>query len=130
MRSQKPRPRKVSSAASQAFEALVQGAGVMALNEGPWKDAVGTDLPSLPDYIKYWHGVLMEGGMVADRAKELLAKAPVFVEKYPAEGDDDDSVTIKGATYIDDVKAFKASLEVSELVRPLVEWGDLPVPKF
>jgi insulysin len=127
LHSQKPRPKKVSSAASQAFEALVQGAGVATVNG---EHTLGTDQPSMLDYLKHWHGVLMEGGMAPERVKELLTKVPGLVEQYPAEGDDDDSVVIKGATYIKDVKAFQASLELSEPGRPLVEWGDLPVSKF
>jgi insulysin len=128
VRSQKPRPIKISTAAAQAFESDVRVAGVVVLNEG-WSEELGSDQPPVTDFVKYWQGVLETSGLTPEAMKDLLMKIPPLMEKYPTEGEDDDAVR-KGATYIEDVKAFKATLTVSEVPKPLEEWGDLPLSKF
>jgi insulysin len=127
IRSQKPRPKKISTAAAQAFESIVRLNGAAILNE--WQDELGSDQPPIADFVKYWQAILVEDKWTPDATKELLMKIPPLMEKYPADEGDDNAVR-EGATYIKDVKTFKAALTVSEDPKPLVEWGDLPLSKF
>ncbi|KII88123.1 hypothetical protein PLICRDRAFT_160956 [Plicaturopsis crispa FD-325 SS-3] len=123
--SQKPRPKKVSAAAAAAFEVLVRDAGI-TFAEGEWREELGGADGCVPaEFVKYWVGVIGEGG----DAKTLLAAVPGLMAQYPAEGDAEPGVR-EGATYIEDVQAFKSGLRASEEVKPVVEWGDLPVSKF
>lgn len=126
MRSQKPRLQKVSAAAAQAFETLVADAN-LGINATAWKDALGSDPnPSLVDFGKYWKSVL-EGKTPQDVLSSLLVGMLSLMEKYPVEEEADE--VREGARIIEDMKAFKASLKVADPA-PVVQWGDLPVPKF
>jgi insulysin len=125
--SQKPRPQKISAAAAQAFASIVRVNGVAILNE--WQDELGSDQPPIAEFIKYWQGILVGDNWTPEATKELLTKIPPLMEKYPADGTDDNAVR-EGATYIKDVKTFKAALAMSEEPKPLVDWGDLPLSKF
>jgi insulysin len=125
MRSQKPRPKKVSAAAAQAFEVLVRGAA-LDVDETAWRDALGSDgNPSVTDFEMYWKGLLIdkEGGV------DLLGAISGLVERYPVEGEGEDGVKA-GAQYIEDLNIFRDGLAVSVDPGPMVQWGDLPVPRF
>lgn len=63
-------------------------------------------------------------------AEQLLKEIPTLIEKYPVEGENEDSLKKEGVTYIDDIKVFRKTLTKSEDPKPLVEWGDLPTSKF
>ncbi|KAJ7286255.1 Metalloenzyme, LuxS/M16 peptidase-like protein [Mycena rebaudengoi] len=120
MRSQKPRPPKVSSAAAEAFVALVRSKGLVeTVTEAVLKDAPGgDDAPSLPDFERYWKAVLNgdEGG------RELFAMIPDLVAKYPVPGEGEDAPR-PGVTYITDLNQFKKGLEVSVDPGPMVGLG-------
>ncbi|KAJ6490605.1 Metalloenzyme, LuxS/M16 peptidase-like protein [Mycena vitilis] len=126
MQSQKPRLPRVSSAATEAFAVLVRETAVDGVTEAAWNDAPsGEDHPQLPDFVKYWAGVL------GDKAggQELLGKIPDLVAKYPVPGEGED-VRRPGVTYIEDVEAFKSTLVPSVDTGPMVQWNDLPISKF
>lgn len=123
MVSQKPRPQRVSAAAAEAFEVLVRGA-LPDVNEKVWRTSVDEEDPSLIEFGKYWVKVLH-----SEEGKKLLAQLPSLVDKYPVEGEDDDRKA-PNATYIKDMRAFKAGLTASVDPGPMVEWNDLPVPRF
>lgn len=131
-RSQKPRPKKISAAAVLAFESLVRNAGV-SFDETAWLEELGSNpTPSVVDFENHWKGILVEPAVTTEVAQQLLGEIPALVERNPAEVVDEDGVIVKreGVTYIEDVNAFKASLALSEVPKPLVEWGDLPTSKF
>ncbi|KAF8798143.1 hypothetical protein BYT27DRAFT_7124234 [Phlegmacium glaucopus] len=123
MVSQKIRPKQVSIAASQAFEMLVHEA-FPDVDEKAWKESVDGDTLNLVDFGHYWLKVLN-----SDDGRKLLAQLPVLVEKYPVAGEGEEQKR-SDVTYIKDPKAFKADLAVSVDPGPLVEWNDLPVPRF
>ena len=123
MVSQKSRPKTVSIAASEAFEALVHEA-FPDLDEKAWKESVEMDALSLVDFGRYWLKVLN-----SDEGRKLLAQIPVLVDKYPVDGEGEDPRR-PDITYIEDIKAFKAGLAVSVDPGPFEQWNDLPVPRF
>lgn len=129
MRSQKPRPKKLSVAATQEFERLLRAAG-LGIDETQWREELpGDGTPIVGDFVTYWKSVLEQGAVAKEVTQELLMAIPPLLGKYSVEGEGDEKVR-EGATYIQDVKAFKASLKVSGEPRPLVEWGDLPISRF
>ena len=121
--SKKPRPKRVSAAAAEAFEVLVRG-GLPEVNEKAWRSSVDEEDPTLIEFEKYWVKVLN-----SEEGKKLLLHLPSLVDKYPVEGEDDDR-RAPNATYIEDMKAFKAGLTASVDPGAMVEWNDLPVPRF
>jgi insulysin len=107
----------MSTAAVNAFEELL---GRPELN-GTWKQELDADTaPLVSDFEKYWR----EQGI----QPEVMVALPELVKKYPLE--DGASLRKDNVTFIQDVKGFKETLQVSEEARPLVEWGDLPISKF
>ena len=128
--SQKPRPKQISAAAGQAIASLARAAGV-AVDDADWREELGSDpAPSIADFEKYWKDVLVEPTVKPEVAQQLLGEIPSIVEKYPAEGDIEDSVKRPNVTYIDDLKAFRATLTRTDTPEPLENWGDLPSSKF
>jgi insulysin len=116
LRSQKPPPQKLSAAAVEAFEASL---GKPELR-GSWKEELGDDsTPYLDQFESYWKAQGVDS--------VLLASIPDLAKKYPLE---DKVLPREGVEYIDDVKAFKKFLQVSEETGPSVEWGDIPLSKY
>ncbi|KAG6833674.1 hypothetical protein H0H87_002870 [Tephrocybe sp. NHM501043] len=125
MISQKPRPKKVSVAASQAFDALLRQAGIEVGSEA-WKKSLGGDgTPLATDFANYWKQVFETQG----NAVKLLDAIPELVEKYPVPGEGKD-IPRSDVSYIKDLNAFKAGLTPSVNPGPMVQWGDLPVSRF
>ena len=129
--SQKPRPKKVSLAAAQAFADLVRTAG-FAVDEAAWQEEMGSDPTfTIIDFEKYWKGILVEPGVKAEEAQQLLGQISSLVEKYPAQEEDENGVVRRaGVNYVEDIKAFKAGLPLSEPPRPLVPWDELMTSKY
>ena len=123
MVSQKTRPKKVSAAASQAFETLVREA-FPDVDEKAWKESIECDNPSLAEFGQYWLKVLD-----SNHGRNLLAQLPDLVDKYPVDGEGED-LRRSDVIYIEDHKAFKAGLAVAVNPGPFVQWNDLPVSRF
>jgi len=123
MVSQKIRPKHVSIAASQAFEALVHEV-FPDVDEKAWKGSVDIDALSVVDFGRYWLKVLN-----SDDGQKLLTRLADLVDKYPVDGEGEDQKR-SDITYIEDPKAFKAGLAASVDPGPLVQWNDLPVSRF
>jgi insulysin len=121
--SQKPRPKRVSSAAAQAFEFLLQQA-FPDLDEKAWRNSVEGEIPSLMEFGQYWLKVLN-----TEEGKKVLAQLPALLKEYPVAGEDDDHKRTD-VIYIEDQKAFKAGLVPSVNPGPLEQWNDLPQPKI
>ncbi|KAJ4475639.1 insulin-degrading enzyme [Lentinula aciculospora] len=124
MRAQKVRPKRVSAAASEAFEAFVRKSGVKVA-AGAWKESLSDETPTVEDFQKYWDGMLT----ITEQSKELIESISKFVHAHPVEGEGQD-LPRSDATYIGDMKEFRANLQASEDLGAMVEWGDLPVSKF
>ncbi|KAG5637127.1 hypothetical protein H0H81_005656 [Sphagnurus paluster] len=124
MISQKPRPKKVSTAASLAFEKLLRAAEV-DIDDAAWKESLGDGTPLAADFTNYWKQVLTS----KDNAAKLLDVIPQIVEQYPVDGEGKDRIR-DDVSYIKDLKEFKAGLTPSVDPGPMVQWGDLPVSRF
>ncbi len=126
MLSKKPRPKQVSPAAAEAFETLLHQElpelDVKAWKA--WKSSITSNNPTVVEFGQYWLKNLK-----LETAQKLLAQLPGIVAQHPIEGDATDQKRIN-ATYIEDRDAFRASLKVSEYPGPMVEWNDLPTPRF
>ena len=126
LQSQKPRPPRISATAAKDFEALVEAANIF-VESAAWREDMTDENPLASEFVKYWQDALIN---VDDQQKLMLMKRiPELMALYPV-NDDVRDVRTAGATFIEDAKDFKASLEVTELPKPLVEWGDLPLAKF
>ncbi|RXW22316.1 hypothetical protein EST38_g3526 [Candolleomyces aberdarensis] len=123
MISQKARPKRVSVEATTAFEAAVSQQFPL-VDPKAWKADL-EETPLLQDFTAYWKGKLGED----EKAQALLKTVPSLVEQYPLEGERQ-HFSKQGATYIQDIKQFKQSLQPSVDPGPLVEWNDLPVARF
>lgn len=123
MVSQKVPIKKVSLAASQAFETLVHEA-FPDVDEKAWKESVESDPLSLVEFGHYWLKVLN-----SDDGRKFLAQLPVLVDKYPVDGEGEERRR-SDITYIEDPKAFKAGLTVSVDPGPFVQWNDLHVSRL
>lgn len=128
MQSQKPRPPRISATAVEAFEALVREADIpvdLATTKGEFDQAS----PVVADFMKHWNDVLTEDVVSADVARDLLGRLPALMEQYPVRNE---NVYTGSAdvTHIEDIGAFKATLDVSPPPRPLVDWSDLPNAKL
>ncbi|OJT08672.1 Insulin-degrading enzyme [Trametes pubescens] len=131
VKSQQPRPAKITVAAMEAFAQKVAERGYK-VDEQAWKDALTADGDaSVEKFAGYWRDALLAQASTVDPsiAQELTKVVPELMKTYPA-ADDGSEVVNEGATFVQDPKAFRASLEASERARPLVEWGDLPTSKF
>ncbi|KAJ4493396.1 Metalloenzyme, LuxS/M16 peptidase-like protein [Lentinula lateritia] len=124
MRAQNIKPKRVSAAASEAFEALVRETGVEIV-AGAWKESIPDEKPMVEDFQKYWSEVLANN----ERSEDLIESISGLVQAHPVEGEGQDPPR-SDATYIGDMKQFRASLQPSEDLGVMVEWGDLPVSKF
>lgn len=128
MQSQKPRPPRISAKAVEAFEVLVGEAGI-SVDLAATKDEFDQERPVAADFLKRWSDVLTEDAVSIDVAKDLLGRVPALMEQYPVR-DENVYSCLADVTRVDDIRAFKASLDVSPPPRPLVDWGDLPTAKL
>lgn len=123
MLSKKPRPKQVSAAAAEAFETLLRQE-LPELDVKAWKSSITSNNPTVVEFGQYWLKNLK-----LETAQKLLVQLPGIVAQHPIEGDAADQKRMN-ATYIEDTDAFRASLKVSEYPGPMVEWNDLPTPRF
>ena len=133
LKSQKPRPAKISVAAMEAFAQKVAEKGY-AVDEEAWRDALASDGDAaLDEFGKYWRDALLAQAATVPPtvAQSLTAEVPVLLKQYPAVDDSaEQAAVLEKAVIVTDAKAFRASLPVNERPRPIVEWGDFPTSKF
>lgn len=133
LKSQKPRPAKISVAAMEAFAQKVAEKGY-SVDEQAWRDALAADGDAALDkFGNYWRDTLLAqaASVPPTVAQSLTAEVPGLLKQFPsADQGKDDVAADERAVFIQDPKAFRASLAVSERPRPLVEWGDLPTSKY
>ncbi|KAI0062244.1 hypothetical protein BV25DRAFT_1804109 [Artomyces pyxidatus] len=126
-RSQKPRSKHVSRAASIAFELLAKQEGI-AVDSINWRGELSSSgEPAVSEFSNYWKKALLNTS--TDVIGKLFAALPGLIEKHPAERDADGTLRA-GVVHIDDVAAFRKSLAISEYPKPLVAWNDIPTAKF
>ncbi len=124
MVSEKHRVKRVSETASHAFEEKARLLGVDT-NELNWRQAFPDGLPALTEFTEFWRERLAG----QDYSTNLLGELTQLVAEHPIEGEDTNP-TIPQATYVSDAVAFKQGLGVSVDPGAMVQWGDLPTPKF
>ncbi|KAK2466811.1 hypothetical protein APHAL10511_001069 [Amanita phalloides] len=124
MHSQNP-PKRISVEAAEEFASLVREAGY-DIAEADWREIIGSDSAASPEeFVKHWTTLLGD----SDKEKSLFAALPGLVQKYPVDGEGQDVIQ-QDAHYIQDTKVFKASLPLSAVQGPLVQWGDLPMSRL
>ncbi|KAH9928156.1 Metalloenzyme, LuxS/M16 peptidase-like protein [Fomitopsis serialis] len=131
LHSQKPRPKKISLGAMEAFEALLLDRGI-AIDTQRWREELtGEGEPLLAQFGKYWQDTLSSLSPLVspEIAQELMAALPAIMENNPADADYEGTLK-DGVNFVDDPKAFKASLRRADPPRPLVNWDDLPQSRF
>ncbi|KAH9857197.1 insulin-degrading enzyme [Lenzites betulinus] len=131
VKSQKPRPAKISVPAMEAFAKKVAARGY-SVDEQAWKAALAADGDApMEKFAGYWRDALLaQASTVSPQvAQELTTEVPPLLKQYPA-ADDGQEVVVEGATFIQEPKTFRASLKASARPHPLVDWADLPTSKF
>lgn len=108
----------------EAFETLIKEASI-TVNFAGLKEELDEANPVAPDFIEACQGILTEDVASAEVIQELLGKIPALIEQYPVQGENAKALPA-AVTRIEDVKAFRAALRISEAPRPLVDWNDLP----
>ncbi|KZT02312.1 insulin-degrading enzyme [Laetiporus sulphureus 93-53] len=131
LRSQKPRPKKIGLVAMEAFENTLIERGIK-VNGQKWREELtGDGEPLLSQFTKYWQGTLpvQNPSLTPEASEQIMACVPGLLEQYPADSDYEGKIK-DGVHFIEDPKAFKASLRRADPPRPLVQWDDLPMSKY
>lgn len=128
LQSQKPRAPRVGTEAMKAFETRLQEANVI-VDVAATREELQEANPTAIDFVNTWREVLTEDKVPNAAARDLIEQIPALIEQYPVSGGDPDELPL-GVTRIEELKAFKATLQVSDPPQPLVEWNDLPTPKL
>lgn len=128
LQSQKPQVPRVSTEAMKAFETRLQGTNIV-LDVAAVREELGEAAPTATEFINAWREVLTEDRVPNGEARGLIEQIPALIEQYPVPSEDADGLPV-GVTPIEELKAFKAALQISDPPRPLVEWNDLPAPNL
>lgn len=130
LKAQKPRPKRMSEAATIAFVETVQGRGVV-VDEAKWREELfAHGEPTLTQATEYWNIVLKDEPRLSEvDVKTLLDAIPKLSESSPASSDYEGTLR-EGVSLITDSKQYRSTLRLTDLPKPVVEWGDLPVSKF
>lgn len=120
VKSQKPRPAKMSE---QAIKTFVDALPAAAVVPESWRDDLGLSEggagAAVDAFSNYWKEHLSAVAGI----QEHLDTIPELAKRYPSEEEADELEA--GVTVIEDTKEFKKGLRISADARPLVEWGDL-----
>ncbi|KIK90629.1 hypothetical protein PAXRUDRAFT_831530 [Paxillus rubicundulus Ve08.2h10] len=128
LQSRKPRLPRVSAKAIDAFETYLKGANITVDFAG-LREEFDEENPVAANFVKAWKGALTEDVVSAEDAQGLIDQIPALMQQHPVQGENTDAIPA-GVTRIEDLKAFKAGLQTSELPQPLVQWNDLPTPNL
>lgn len=126
LQSQKPRAPRVSAEAMKAFETRLQEANIV-VDVAATREELREANPTATDFVNAWREVLTEDRV--PNAVDLIGQIPALMEQYPVPGEDADGLPLI-VTRIEELKAFKTTLQISDPPKPLVEWNDLPTPKL
>lgn len=119
--SRKPRPKVLSSRALVEVDAALEAHGITLPLD--WVDKL-PEAKTVSDTLE----VLKES--IDDTAIPVVEKElSALAEKYPDDSDRHGNL-LAGCVAIEDPKKFRDSLEVAEGAVPLVNWGDLPIPRL
>ena len=134
LRPQRTAPRRFSISASQAYHVLLKSHGV-TIDDGKYEELSASEPPiqAVKAFFSQLlltshgeaHGITVDpsvGKMLVDAVEELGTK-------YPAVGEEE-VVLRHDIAFIEDHKAFKASLRSSGPATPVEEFPDLPLSKF
>jgi insulysin len=128
LKSQKPQAPRVSNEAMKAFEARLQEANIIVDVAGIREELQEAN-PTATDFVNAWREVLTEDRVSNADARDLIEQIPALIEEYPVPGEGADGLPV-GVTRIGEPKGFKATLQVSNPPKPLVQWNDLPTPNL
>lgn len=128
LQSQKPRAPRVSAEAMKAFETCLQGANIV-VDAAAVREEFDEATPTATEFVNAWREVLTEDRVSNAAARGLIEQIPALIEQYPVPSEQANGLPV-GATHIEELKVFKAALQISDPPRPLVEWNDLPTPNL
>ncbi|KAF8559745.1 hypothetical protein OG21DRAFT_1550390 [Imleria badia] len=128
LQSQKPQVPRVSTEAMKAFETCLQGANII-VDFAAIREELQEANPTVTDFVNAWREVLTEDRVSNADAQNLMEQIPALMQQYPVPGEDGDGLPV-GATRIEELKTFKATLQISDPPKPLVMWNDLPMPNL
>jgi insulysin len=133
LRAQKAQPKRTSIEALDAFDAVLRSADARLNDEhSGWRAEIASDNETEPlasAVSEYWRKKFEASEIASEEQQRLLAELERVVRENPSSADDEGKLA-EGAVVIEDPKTFKAGLKVAEEPHPLVDWGDLPVPKL
>lgn len=128
LQSQVPQTPRVSTEAMKAFETRLQEANII-VDVAAAREELQEANPTATDFANAWREVLTEDRVSIADAQDLIEQIPALVEQYPLPGEDADGLPV-GVMRIGELKTFKATLQISDPPKPLVEWNDLPTPNL
>ncbi len=114
-----------------AFEENISQRG-LAIGSQQWRQELSeSGEPLLTQAITYWTQIFSaeSSGVSQDTVKDLLLELSQLAERYPAQSAYEGK-TRDSAMPIDDPATFRTSLRISDLPKPVVDWGDLPTSKL
>ncbi|KAN0077101.1 Metalloenzyme, LuxS/M16 peptidase-like protein [Tylopilus felleus] len=117
----KPQAPRVNN---EAIEAGVHAVQEARLIRNIAEEFLGAD-PIVTDCVNPWREVSTEDSDADDR--DSIEEIPAVIEEYPVSDEGVDGLPV-GVTRIGELKDFKATLQVSNPPKPLVQWNDLPTP--
>lgn len=126
--SQRPQTPRISTEAMKVFGTCVQRVNI-AVDVAAVREGLGETTPTATEFINAWREVLTEDRVSNADARGLIEQIPALMEQYPVPNYDADELPV-GVIRIEDLKKFKAALQISDPPRPLVEWNDLPTPNL
>ncbi|KAN0077100.1 Metalloenzyme, LuxS/M16 peptidase-like protein [Tylopilus felleus] len=126
LKSQKPQAPRVSNEAMKAFEARLQEANIIVDVAGIREELQEAN-PTATDFVNAWREVLTEDRVSNADARDLIEEIPALIEEYSVPDEGVDGLPV-GVTRIGELKDFRATLQVSNPPKPLVQWNDLPSP--
>ncbi|GJE87118.1 insulin-degrading enzyme [Phanerochaete sordida] len=130
LKAQKPRPKRMSEAAVSAFGESLEAQGV-TVDQAKWREelfAHGEPLQS--DVAAYWERTLAEESSLSpEAAKELVCGLSKHAEAAPATSEYEGRLR-EGTVLVEDPKAYRERSRLTDLPKPVLEWGDLPHSKL
>lgn len=130
LRSKKPRDKKLSEAAMIAFEQAVQKHHKLDLSQ--WREELfASGEPDVRHAAEYFSRFFLQetSAIPEEAAEQLLADLARFADAHPSQADYEGKIK-DSVVRINDPKAYKASLRLSDPPKPVVQWNDLPVARF
>ena len=130
LKAQKSKLKRVSEAAVSTFGESLEKEGV-TVDQAKWKEELFAHGEPLQDEVTaYWQRVLTdEASVTQGRASTLLESLQKHAEAAPASSDYEGR-SREGTAIVEDPKAYRSHLRLTDSPKPVMDWGDLPQSKL